>query len=245
MEFGKDGFNDFIDKNKKSPIDFKIWFYSHGTDIKNEKLKFLISIFHYIAKVKSSIIREEYLKRIADYLNIDIRLILAEYGNFMNRNKNIGEFINTGLSNEKINRFESDFISMLVLNPDFLSKVDEIINIQMFQSDEIKDIYSFILQNPGKKTKEIVSIIKNDYIITCISKLAQNENLKFESLLELAYQIKFLFIKRKISDFTVPIRNTDNIADDGSGRELLAEKQILVKEASEIEKALKRFEPIE
>ncbi len=245
MEKGGEGLLEYISENKKEPMDFKIWFFANRMDVGSEKVKFLMSLFPYLARVKSSIIREGCIKKIAGFMKEDMRILLAEYGSFLKKDRNLGSLIKTSKDSGSINRVETGLISLLLLHPGTILEVKGLINEEMLQNEEARKIFITILQNPEKNTRELVSMIDNTDIINNTAEYAQKEEDSELLLKQLAYKVKLLYINREMSKNSALIEsqeNSSNLAEVKRLQELLSG---LKNEAIQTEEIFKSFVEIE
>ena len=113
MEYGKDAFLQYITDRKLSPFEFKMRFFSKKIDIKTDKVRFLLAVFPYLSRVNSSIIREEYIKKLANFLEEDYGIVLSEYKSFLGKDKSLGRMIKESVKLVKsVGRVELEFIGL-------------------------------------------------------------------------------------------------------------------------------------
>ncbi len=215
MEHGGEAFNQYVQSKKLAPMDFKLRYFAKKIDVKENKVKFVLSLFPYIMQVNSSIIREGYIKKIAQFIDEDYSVVLSEYQSFLRHDKNTGRMIRESKDKDILyNKVESELISMLIVNPQSVLNLSDIISEDMFLNMELRRIYHQINENPDRKPGELITELNNNEIINKIAEYAQKEEIAKVVLLELAYNLKVQYIGRELAKINQMVQQYDNEAND-------------------------------
>ncbi len=203
MEKGRDAFLKYTGSKRLLPIDFKIRYFARKIDARKNKVKFVLSIFPYIKRVKSSITREEYLKKTGEFINENYSIILSEYQNFMRSDKNTGSVLNNSSLKTPADSLEAELVGMLLIKPETVSELSEILKDNMFSNSEAKRVFSSIRDYPdgAVNTGELIASLEKGEIFNRVSQYAQAE-FNSAALKETAYRLKAHYLNREISNLS-------------------------------------------
>ncbi len=211
MENGGASFEKYSTDKALPPIDFKIKYFDRKIDAKKNKVKFVMSVFPYIMKVKSAITREEYLKKTSEAISEDFEVILAEYQNFIRNDKNTGRTIKESPSSgQKAGILEAELIGRLFINPELIGSIQNIISEKMFRDSDAGMIFSLLSVNPSMKPGEIFAKLGNGDIISKISEYSMLSEVNPAEIMELAYKIKAQYITSEVAKISRIIRDYEN-----------------------------------
>ncbi len=203
MEKGKNAFLKYKTDKRLLPIDFKIKYFARKVDAAKNKVKFVLSIFPFVKKVKSSIVREEYLKKIGDFIREDYTVILSEYQNYLRDEKSTGIIINdAALKMPAMNNLESEIIGMLLNKPELITEIGSILKDDMFLDNEARKIFSILRDNTPINTGEIIASLEKGEIFDRVSEYAQSEKISSSIIRESAYRLKAQYLSREIANLS-------------------------------------------
>ncbi|MCX7821167.1 MAG: DNA primase [Brevinematales bacterium] len=220
MKYGKAKTIEYFDKKLLDPIDFKLIFFSKKISVKKDKISFVRNIFLYIRTIKTAIEREAALKKTANFISEKLETVLIEYQNFLKKESSFGRLIDN--KNSKNEDIEMEFIGGMIK---YIEKSDEVlplISSEMLINSEVRNLFLKI-ENGEKNTKTLLFGLNNE-LVDSISRGVMDENFTYEMVLEKAYKIRYLHIKRKLI----------NVRD-------LEEKKNLKRELFELEEIIKSF----
>ncbi len=243
MQYGAPSFIHYLEKRKLEAIEFKLRYFSKFIDKKKEKAKFVGLILPYISQINSAIEREEGLRKIAGYVEENFSVIMDEYQNYVAKGRSVVSVLREVQENRgglvKYPRVELEFISLISLFPKALDKVMGIITPEMIENEELRKLYEFVLENPGKASSEICGSIENQELLQYVSAYAQRENLKEENLVEMAYKLKFNYINREVSKIKVLIEQYEKASDYKEVKKCYEIQMRLQEEKKSVEESLK------
>ena len=203
MEKGGEAFLKYTADKRLLPVDFKLKYFARKIDILKNKVKFVLSIFPYVKRVKSSIIREENLKKIGEFIGEDYSVILSEYQHYLRNDKSTGFILrDTSLRTPALNSLEAELISMLLIKPEAVQEVGDILKDEMFSDSEARRIFSVIRDQASLNTGGIIASLEKGEIFDRVSEYAQGDLITIPVIIESAYRLKAHYLNREISNLS-------------------------------------------
>lgn len=234
MKDGAEHFLNYIENEKKTPLDFKLWYADKTID---DKVEYITFLFEYVKQVKHLVVQEEYLKTISNHSNIDISAIRGEYHNYLKSNKTSGRFEKQEpKANKPIGSIELHFIAALCAEPERINEFRDIVLPTMIKNKEVQKIFEFVLQHSDKSSREILDFTNNEDILKTTSLFIVKPELN--PGIVVAYKLKSSYLKQIINENKVFLK--------GASREertrILQEQQVLIKERDKIDTFIKRHD---
>lgn len=178
-EFGIEGFNEIL-KKAKDPIVFKLELFIRGKNLTIDlKYKAIENISGYIFKIKSPLLRENLLKKVARTLDLRDEMLKAELRRIFQEGRQNRKNLENRVPERKSQRkdygaeFDKNQIALLRIiaeNPQFIDKLESLGGKNLFQK-ELQEAY-MVFTNRDKDDK--------------INNLGQDENRKFFSYILLS-----------------------------------------------------------
>lgn len=168
-EYGKEKFDSLIKKAKK-PLDFKLDFIIKNNSTFLDGLK---EIIEFLAKIESNVVRDVYIEKSSQYLNISSDSLRKDINSFIDKNKNFNFRIkgykkSTNSQNIKNDSagIKRDLEIQLIINSCVDEKSYEYlrnISKKFINSSDLVHIYEFIEEQYKSKGKDIfVNIFRED-----------------------------------------------------------------------------------
>lgn len=168
-KYGKEKFDSLIKKAKK-PLDFKLDFIIKNNSTFLDGLK---EIIEFLAKIESNVVRDVYIEKSSQYLNISSDSLRKDINSFIDKNKNFNFRIkgykkSTNSQNIKNDSagIKRDLEIQLIINSCVDEKSYEYlrnISKKFINSSDLVHIYEFIEEQYKSKGKDIfVNIFRED-----------------------------------------------------------------------------------
>lgn len=241
IKHGKDYFLNLVLKKSLLPIDFKLKFFARQFHPQKDQLRFLKSVFGFIALNPSRVVQEEMLRKTSDYLKLKIEVLLEEFARFLSKNKNFGNVVRESSKvKHKIPDSEIRLLALLLVYPEEIQGIKDLISSDVFQSTKAAKIFEFVLENTDKTTKEFFSMIKDPLLINIASEYAVMAE-SVPVVRDLALKVKIEFLQRQLvknRKMQVKVQNTDEL--DKNTRYIQRDQEI-VEEIRSFEEERKKF----
>ncbi len=179
-ENGPDVFND-LTKNAKGLFDYKLGvLYTKFDKSKPEdKIKIINEMLPTITKITNEILKSEYLKRLAQSLNIEESMLVKE----MKKTKRDYEFIPEKKNIEKkvfvINPVEKHLLSLMFEDSKFIERAKSELSLDDFDDLEVKKIISFMFnykfEYSNLKADNLINHFKDEDAANIIAEIASSE----------------------------------------------------------------------
>lgn len=168
-EYGKEKFDSLIKKAKK-PLDFKLDFIIKNNSTFLDGLK---EIIEFLAKIESNVVRDVYIEKSSQYLNISSDSLRKDINSFIDKNKNFNFRIKGYKKSTNIQNIKNDSAGIkrdleiqLIINSCVDEKSYEYlrnISKKFINSSDLVHIYEFIEEQYKSKGKDIfVNIFRED-----------------------------------------------------------------------------------
>ncbi|MGC8764797.1 MAG: DNA primase [Brevinematia bacterium] len=201
MKYGRLNTLQYFEEKQLEAIDFKLKFFSKRFSLTEDKVNFARSIFGYVRNINSAIEREEALKKTAGVLGESFETILIEYQNYLKKENTFGRLIDNKTTVNKKTDLEVEFLGGLLNYPDRINELFEIVLPEMFFNEKVRNILEKIKDNNDEREiKNFIFELEDGEIVDAVSRMALDEKLNFETVLEKAYSIRHRAMKKKLGE---------------------------------------------
>ncbi len=239
MRQGAQSFLNLIQEKSLSPIEFKLKFFAHQFPPEKDKLRFLRSVFEFIALNKSRVVQDEMLRKTTNFLQLEISVLLEEFERFVSKNKNFGRAVReTTKLKAGIPDTEAHLISLLLVYPQELKNIEEFISKDLLKHPESKRIFEFISQHTDKNTKELFSIVQDSNLLKMASEYAVMPEANSSLVKEVAINTKIQALHRQLKlnrHLQEKVQNRENLEEN---TKYLQQDQSLVEEIRMLEEKI-------
>jgi DNA primase len=187
---GEDVFKSKI-KNTLSPLDFYFEESLKNKDLSklNDQKQFCLEIFAVIENFEDILVKQYFLKKIAEDCKLSYQVINNEYQKFLNKNKKFNK------KDKKDNNFDKKYLisleeyllGLIYSYPEEIEYLDKKLILQIFPDNEIKTIYKtlFANYNDGALGKKLFKDLDQEkikiYALFIEEKMDENFDFKQET----------------------------------------------------------------
>lgn len=234
---GRDAMARYISEKRLDPMDFKLRFFSRqpgGSD----RVRFLAGIFPYLSRVKSAVLRDEYLKRTARFLKQDYGVVLEEYQQFV-RGGQRPKPVRTDSRTARV-RQEIEFAGLLCNYPGYAPQAAGIIEPEMISDSSVRKLFEFAAAHSDKSAKEIFAAVDDQDIVSAASRLAQDEKAVPALLTEVALKLRHTYILKRMDAVSRKLAVPGILPEDRNA--LLTEQSVLSAQKEEIQDQIRNLD---
>jgi DNA primase len=208
MTYGADAFRAFLEKQRLSPVEFKLKFFKKGMSRNPDRSKLLLALFPWVARLPGAMKQDEALRRIGSAITTQPELVLSEFAAFRAGDKRTGRYVGA-LQEGKgkagasaVGRVDAELLAILVSHPERAMDAAGVVVPAMLGTEEARKLFEFILDSTDKTPKELLERVSDEGIRTLAGRMVMEPELSREYLFEVAWKVRLEYIKRQMSQNT-------------------------------------------